>query len=169
MFVIHGVYHFWPKRVGFRNDYCLGCAKPRRSIATRTFDVGHIFWIPLIPVGYWKHWKCTECGRDPHVHVRTRRSFKWLGLAVLLLLSGIFWFGAEDPVQAPTWFLRIAPLVGAVFLLVQLLRTPAEPSLKQRLAEIASAADTLCPFCQTPLTVGSGARWTCAGCGVERY
>ena len=78
MLIIHGVYHLWPKRVGFRNDYCLGCDKPRRSFAVRTFDVGHLFWIPILPVGLWKHWKCSECGRDPHVHVRTRRSFNWV-------------------------------------------------------------------------------------------
>jgi hypothetical protein len=40
MFIVYGSYHFWPKKVGFRDDYCLGCQAPRRSIAIRTLDVG---------------------------------------------------------------------------------------------------------------------------------
>ena len=51
MFVIHGAYHFWPKRVAFRNDYCFTCGQACRAVAIRTFDVGHIFWIPILPVG----------------------------------------------------------------------------------------------------------------------
>src|ERR1700686_3493787 len=47
MLIIRGSYHFWPKRVAFRNDYCLRCQAPRRSIAIRTFDVGHLFWNPI--------------------------------------------------------------------------------------------------------------------------
>ena len=48
MFIVSGAYHFWPKRVAFRDDYCLTCQAPRRSIAVRTFDVGYIYWIPFL-------------------------------------------------------------------------------------------------------------------------
>jgi hypothetical protein len=168
MFLIHGSYHWWPKRVGFRNDYCLSCEAPRRAIATRTFDVGHIFWVPLIPVGFWKHWSCTVCRRDPHARTKAPRTFKWIGLICLLILSAMFWTVPVDPeVSILAWILRIAPLAGAAALLFQVLLDSKEPSLRERLATIPPATDSACPFCATPLMAGE--RWSCPGCGVVRY
>ena len=80
MLIVRGSYHFWPKRVAFRNDYCLRCQAPRRSIAIRTFDVRHLFWIPILPVGFWKRWQCEVCGQAPHIYPKVRRFFKWVGL-----------------------------------------------------------------------------------------
>ena len=169
MLIVYGAYHFWPKRVGFRNDYCLGCDKPRRSWAMRTFDVGHVFWVPILPVGYWKHWKCSECGRDPHVHVRTRRPFKWVGFGCLLLLTVMFWLTPVGGNDAFSWVFRIGAPAGATLLLMHLLRTPTEPSLKDHLAQIRPAADLVCPFCSTPLVASSGGPWACPACGCVRY
>jgi len=169
MFIVTGAYHFWPKRVAFRNDYCLTCHAPRRSTAVRTVDVGHIFWIPILPVGLWKHWKCDVCGQDPHVNPKTRRSFKWAGLVCLIFFSLVFWMQPIESDFALSWFFRIAASTGAILLLLHLLRTPSEPSLKQRLATIPHAADVVCPFCQTPLVAGTSARWSCPACGAVRY
>jgi len=170
MFIIHGVYHFWPKRVAFRNDFCLSCEAPRRAIATRTFDVGHVFWIPFLPVGFWKHWTCSVCRRDPHVNTKTRRSFKWAGLVILVLVSAALWGVPLDPdVEVYTWIARIAAPVGAILVLNHLRRTPKEPSLRERLATIPPADDAMCPFCAQPMISGAGTRWSCSGCGAERY
>jgi hypothetical protein len=170
MFIIHGAYHFWPKLDAFRNDYCLSCQAPRRSTAVRTFDVGHIFRIPLLPVGYGRHWKCTVCGRDPHISPKTRRPFLWTGLLCLVVVSVVLWatpagagFGVEG------WLLRIAAPAAAIFLFIYLLRVPREPSLRERLTAIPPAADAVCPFCSTPLVAGTGQRWSCPGCNAVRY
>lgn len=172
MFLIHGVYRWWPKRVGFRNDYCLSCEGPRRSIATRTFDVGHVFFVPLIPVGFWKHWACSACRRDPHRNPKARPFLKWVGFACLIILSLMFWsvpINSED-VAILGWILRIGPLVGAAALLFQILTRADEPSLRERLAEIAPAAtDSACPFCATPLMAGDGGQWSCPACRAVRY
>src|ERR1039458_1806615 len=53
MRIVRGAYHFRTKPVAFRDDYCLSCGAPRRSIAVRSVDVGHIFWIPILPVLFW--------------------------------------------------------------------------------------------------------------------
>lgn len=34
--IIHGMYRFRPKRIAFRNDYCLSCAQLQRSVQIRT-------------------------------------------------------------------------------------------------------------------------------------
>lgn len=168
MFIVTGAYHWWPKRVGFRNDYCLACAAERRAVRIRTFDAGHIFWIPVLPVGFWKHWYCTVCENDPHVNPKTRPFFKWAGVLILILLAIMAW---SEPVTADsvwfTWACRVgAPLV-AFLLLIHLLRSPKELSLKERLAAVQPAMDTICPFCDTPMVGGS--RWSCPSCGVVRY
>ncbi len=168
MFVIHGAYHFWPKRVAFRNDYCFTCGQACRAVAIRTFDVGHIFWIPILPVGFWKHWQCTFCGRDPHTRLRTRRSFKWAGLIALILVSVIFWAAPVTPEDvAITWIFRIVLPAGATMLLMRLLSTPKDTSLRQMRATVQPATDTVCPFCGTPLIAGS--RWSCPGSGAVKY
>ena len=117
MLIVYGAYHFRPKRIAFRNDYCLTCGEACRSVQIRTFDVGHIFWIPVLPVGFWKRWVCTACGHQPHVSPKTRRFFKWAGLFVLLFLSVMSWV---EPVErnfaAFTWICRIGASLGAAFL-----------------------------------------------------
>jgi hypothetical protein len=169
MLIVAGAYHFWPKRVAFRNDYCLSCQAPRRSIAVRTFDVGHLYWIPILPVGFWRHWKCNVCNRDPHVNPKTRRSFLWAGLLCLVAVSVAFWDPSVADLGAGVWIPRIGAPAAAIALFIYLLRAPRATSLRERLAAIPPAADAVCPFCSTPLLSGTGARWSCPGCGAERY
>lgn len=167
--IVVGVYHFRPKRLAFHNDYCLSCEGARRAAQIRTFEVGHLFWIPLLPLGFWKRWHCTVCGHQPHVNRKTRRSFKWAGLFALLIASLLFW--AEPPPAdfvTGGWILRIAAPLGAVLLLAHLLRTPRDPSLKEKLAAILPAADTACPFCGAQLLI-LGSQCSCPVCGVVRY
>lgn len=154
--------------MAFRNDYCLACGEARRAVQVRTFDVGHIYWIPILPAGFWKHWQCTVCGRDPRVNTKTRRGFKWAGLFILLLFSAAFWAMPVMPdFVAGTWIFRIAAPLGAILTVAHLLGTRNEPSLKARLASIQPAADTVCPFCGTPLLMlASGC--SCPVCGVVR-
>ena len=168
MLIIHGMYNFGPKRLAFRNDYCLSCEQPRRSVQLRTFDVWHLFWIPLLPLGFWKRWRCTECGRLPHVNPKTRRPFKWAGLFVLLVFSTAFWAMPVDPESvALIWVIRIGAPLGAILTIVHLLRTPKDPSLKERLNAIQHASDTTCPFCGAQLLMLASS-CSCPVCGVVR-
>ena len=52
MLLVNGLYHFRPTRVAFRNDFCMSCHLPRRSVQIRTFDVWHLFRIPILPLGF---------------------------------------------------------------------------------------------------------------------
>ncbi len=167
LFIVYGVYHWKTKRVAFRNNYCLVCGEARRAVQVRTFDVGHIFWIPILPAGFWKRWVCTVCGRDPHVTTKTRRGFKWAGLFILVLFAAASWIVPDDPDAVPVfWGLRIAA-VGAILTLMHLLRTKKEATLKEKLATIRPAADTVCPFYGAQLlTLGS--QCSCQVCGVVR-
>ena len=170
MLIVRGAYHFWPKRVAFRNDYCVTCRDQRRAVAVRTFDVGHVFGVPLLPVGFWRHWQCSECGRKPHSSSRLRKRILWSGMMALISLSVLFWrVPADSDFAIGAWICRIAAPAGAVFLAVQLFRMLRRPSLRKSLAKVTPAADTVCPFCATPLVTGFGERWSCPACGVVRY
>ncbi len=59
--IVFGVYHWRAKRLAFRNDYCLACGEVRRSVQLRTFDVGHIFWIPILPGAALSGRDCLFC------------------------------------------------------------------------------------------------------------
>jgi hypothetical protein len=168
MLLIHGVYRWWPKRLAFRNDYCLSCEQPRRSVQIRTFDVWHIYWIPILPVGFWKRWFCTTCGRQPHASRKTRRPFKWAGLFVLLFFSAISWAVPLTPDTATwIWILRIGSPAGAVWLVFHLRKTPKDPSLKEKLATVPPTSDTVCPFCGSQLLM-LASKCSCPVCGLVR-
>lgn len=168
MLLIHGLYRFRTRRVAFRNDYCLVCKQPARSVQFRTFDAWHLFWIPLIPLGFRKRWLCTVCGREPRLYPGTRRGFKWVGFFLLLLIAPVFWIEPLTPdILIFGWVVRIGAPIGAVLTLNHLLRTPKDPSLKERLATIPPASDTVCPFCaSTLITLASGC--SCPTCGIQR-
>jgi len=167
MLIISGLYRFRARRLAFRNDYCFFCAGPCRAVQIRTFDVWHIFWIPLLPLGFWKRWFCTFCGHQPHSPTKTRRPFKWAGFAVLVVLSILFWGAPTSPdFYIGSWISRIGAPIGAVLLLVHLIYTPKELTLKQSLQSIRPADDTVCPFCGTQLILGP--RCSCPLCGVVR-
>lgn len=167
MVIVHGIYHFRPRPVAFRNDYCLACQRTRRAVQVRSFDVGYIYWVPLLPLGFWKRWVCTVCSRNPHAHIGTRRPFKWLGLLALVTLALVFWLGPVDPSDAVMWWLiRVAAPLGAILLLWHLLSTPKDPTLSERLATVPAATDIVCPFCGTQLLISS--QCSCPTCGVIR-
>ncbi len=168
MLITGGVYHFRPKRIAFRNDYCLACEQPRASVRMCTLDVVHIFWIPVFPLGIWKRWICAACGREVNVAVKTRRSFKWAGVAVLIFLGSISWFAPIEPdSRIMIWVLRIGGPLGALLTLIYLLRTPSNPSWKERFKMVPPTTNSVCPFCNTPLLTLNG-KVSCPACGVVR-
>jgi hypothetical protein len=161
MQIVRGAYHYRGKPVGFRNDYCVSCRAPRRSIAIRSFDVGHVFWIPILPVGFWRHWVCSVCGRKPHS--KARRLFQWSGLYSLIGGSVLFWgLPVDSEFVFGSWIGRLVAPAGAIFLVIRLLRTATPLSLRP-------TADTVCPFCSIPLVAGTGNRWSCPACNAVQY
>jgi hypothetical protein len=169
MIIVHGIYRFKPKRVAFRNDFCLTCKQPRRAQQIRTFDVVHLYWIPLIPLGLRKPWFCLTCGKRPYDAPGTSRVFKWIGLVLLILFTPLFLLMPPDP-KIPTavmWLLRVAPPIGAVLTVMHLMKTPKDLRRKEELAKVPLANDTACPFCGTHLLLMMS-QTSCPKCGVVR-
>ncbi len=172
MLVLHGKYFLGRRVVGFRNDFCIACNTPRLAYQHRTFDLLHIFFIPLLPLGFWRRWHCSVCGNDPHANVRTRTSFKWVGTILLGLIAVLFWtvpIDQEMSGEDAIYFQVIkygAPVVFAIALFLTI-RGKRAPNLKEKLLMIQPAHDTTCPLCGTMLAPRDDS-WQCLECGIRR-
>jgi len=167
LLIIHGTYSFKRRIVAFRDDYCLGCSAPRVAYLHRTFDVWHLFYIPLLPLGFWKKWKCATCGKDPHTPIGTRYAFKWAGIVVLAILSATCWLiPIEKGDEAFDWSARIGFPIAFMFTLWVTLHSKRDENLKDKIAEIRSSTTKNCPRCGSPVPPLD--KWHCFNCGIER-
>jgi hypothetical protein len=164
--ILHGMYSFKRKIVAYRNDFCLSCAAPRRAYQARSFDTLHLFFVPVLPLGFWRHWKCSVCGRNPHVNPHTRKSFKWAGVVVLAIFAVAAWGAPEEESSAIVWVMRIGFPIAFVVALLLTLKSKPDLRLAEKLNEISPAQESHCPLCHGVLVIGP--RWRCSNCGVER-
>ena len=170
MLIVHGFYRWWRKLVAYRNDYCLNCAAERVAFQHRTFDVLHVFWLPIVPLGLWKRWHCAVCGQDPHGSTRTRKSLKWVGVVCLALFSLAPWGVStrekrDDEVFV--WAVRLLGPVATVWPAWATLKSPPDVVLKDRLRGVAPSMDATCPLCKVTLFPSEPA-WRCPQCGLQR-
>lgn len=170
MVIVHGRY-FWRRRiVAYRNDFCLSCNMERVAWQHRTFDVLHVFWVPILPLGFWKRWHCDACGRDPHSNPGTRKGFKWAGVAVLALISLSGWVvsSTEQPDDiAFIWAMRLGGPIATIWAAWATLKSGADIDLADTLRRVQPISDTNCPLCRVSL-YQSGAGWQCPKCGIRR-
>ncbi|HXU34417.1 MAG TPA: hypothetical protein VN851_27905 [Thermoanaerobaculia bacterium] len=167
MLIIHGTYHWKPKRIAFRNDYCRKCEAERLSVLVRTIDVLHVFWIPILPLGVWSRWFCRTCGGRPHEVTRTRRGFKIAGAVILALMSAVTWVPMPDAKDdmAMIWALRIGLPLATALAIRSAVRHRPEPDFKRRLAEVRPFEGWQCPLCGGQLM--NLPKWHCLNCGAE--
>ena len=170
MLIVHGFYRWWRKLVAYRNDYCLTCAAERVAFQHRTFDVLHVFWLPVVPLGLWKRWHCAVCGQDPHASSRTRKSLKWVGVVCLALFSLAPWGVStrekrDDEVFV--WVVRLLGPVATVWAAWATLKSPPDVALKDRLRGVPPSMDATCPLCKVTLFPSEPA-WHCPQCGLQR-
>ena len=94
--VIFGAYKVARKQVAFANSFCRKCEKPIVAFQWRYFLLGHLFFIPLLPLGFRREWLCPQCGERPLQRHQTSRLIKWSGafafglLSVMLALGSFF-------------------------------------------------------------------------------
>jgi hypothetical protein len=164
---IRGTYHFARKLVGFRPDFCLACRRDSVALETRSFDAWHLFWIPLVPLGFQRHWQCSNCKGNPRP-VRTSGGSKRLGIPVFLLAGIAMWaVPAVGPDANVTWIMRIGFPALAVWLAWSLRRDRRDDTaLRDRLRRVPAVGEH-CPICRGRLALANPRR--CTACGaVER-
>jgi ribosomal protein S27AE len=168
MIIWHGLYSFRRKLVAFRNDFCLRCGVPRLAYRHRTFDVIHILFVPLLPLGFWKRWYCGTCGRNPHAAGRTRLPYKIAAAVVLGAITVVLFLEPTGSHHVGAmWFIR--GFYGIPFLLtcIWIARSKPDPHLAELLLAVQPSSTTSCPLCGVGLAPGQDA-WRCPRCGMER-
>jgi hypothetical protein len=171
VFIHFGLYHFRPRKVAFRNDYCLVCNKPRRAYLVRTLDVAHLFWVPLLPLGFRKRWVCSGCGLGIAASVKARRGFLFFLQALMVLGTAAVWVAPlqqESPEdQKWFWFFRVIFPVGTGLVIFAVHRNRRDPVYQQVMRNgVSPATDPQCPLDGNPLICTS--TWRCPKCGIER-
>lgn len=169
--ILYGLYRWFPKTVAYRADFCLACDAERLALRIRTVDFLWIFWIPVLPVGLWRRWYCSQCGNPPHRVVKTRRGFKLAAALLFLFFAAIFWISPAAELEpeisaAEVWGLRVGTLVLSIPLFWWALRSGTEPTLEQRLVTVQPLEVTECPICGHGLQLLRG-QALCRSCGAE--
>lgn len=147
-----GIYHWRPRVVAFRNDFCRACDLPRVAFRVRTFAALHVFWVPLLPLGFWRRWCCSRCGASPHRLLRTRPGFKIAGALCLVLLSLAAWLvPGERESPALVWGMRVGWPALLALTLVSIVRHRPEAGLGDLLLAVTPFEGTRCPACDGEL------------------
>jgi hypothetical protein len=149
--LLHGHYEFRTRRAVCRNDYCTQCQRAAFTEGFRSLCVIHIFFIPLIPLGFVTDWRCTSCGKDPLSRRPLPRPLAWAGLAFSLfaLIAAFAAPGIQDE-----WEERL--LMAAIFGVFALLTTWSLLSKKRaRYEALRRRVEPLktddCPYCHAPM------------------
>jgi hypothetical protein len=165
MFIVTGTYRFAPKLVAYRNDWCNHCNFAVLSQQWRSFYVGHVYWIPFLPLGFYKTWRCKICGNDPRERTRTAVGIIVAGLLTFSLGFLITFAVPHSGDEAIlVWGLRL--LFGSLALaFAYWLRSRLKESPPERIVEPLRNDD--CLICGGRMT--DYPRWHCVDCGVIRH
>ncbi len=166
--IVHGVYHWKRRLVGFRNDYCIRCDAIKLALQQQTVDVLHVLFVPILPLGVWKRWRCATCGSDPHARVRTYRSVKWAGTMLLGFITGVGWMASTDGYRGDggcVWSLRIGGALAFALALRSTIKSPPDADLATRLRAVPPLDHSVCGICGGSLA-SVGAELKCSKCGA---
>jgi hypothetical protein len=163
LFYPYGIYKFVPRTVAYRNDFCLTCAAPRSAYCVKAFYCVHLFYIPLLPLGYWRAWHCSKCSKNPHFYPGTS-SLKPLMLFALALFAAVAWFVPDPDVY--TWAGRLLLTLALAMSLWYIRQEKTPASMRDVLKQVHPASEVECAVCGGPLIVAESRR--CAECDAER-
>jgi hypothetical protein len=166
MFIHHGTYRFAPRVVGYRNDWCNHCDRPVLALQRRWFYVGHLFWIPVLPLGFQATWHCEVCTRNPRERLRTSTGIIVAGLFTFCLTFVILIFVPyHDEEAAVVWGMRFA-FGSFAFVFALWLASRLKQDLPQH-KYVEPLRNDRCLVCGGRMT--DYPRCHCVDCGVIRY
>ncbi|GMV81678.1 MAG: hypothetical protein AMXMBFR7_28620 [Planctomycetota bacterium] len=118
MLIFYGIHEFSKKVTDKAQVFCKTCQTKVDALEHQSFNMAHLFFIPLIPLGTKKVWICPECGNDPHCRTRTSRAKKILLCILGLPMLGAIWFVEGKPEDTGSmWGVRAVFTVGYLILL----------------------------------------------------
>jgi len=173
MLILFGTHRFNTKKVYARKDFCNACKSECLTEQFASFDCGHIFFIPLLPLGTRKRWRCSLCGKDPHARHETSKPLRIIGLFILpifctaplaVVLDGHM---RKDPGDVQASYIMAAAFGAAWLYLVYLtfFKKSSGVSDEERRALVTPLATDICLYCRGPLATQPTCH--CPACGVQ--
>jgi hypothetical protein len=150
MVLLNGLYRFGKRRSACKNAYCTHCQEATFVEGFRSFHCIHVYFIPLIPLGFMTDWRCTVCGNDPAGKRPMAGALAIAGLGAGVLGLAITFLIPYDPTEPATkwWMGGIFGLLtgGMTFILLK-----GNRSEYLKLKEAVRPLDhDFCPYCNTP-------------------
>jgi fatty acid desaturase len=176
MIYIYGFYRFAQKQIGYRNDFCLTCKTECLAQQWRSFNCGHLFFIPILPFGVFKRWLCPICKLNPHTPPSSK-GYKVLvttlvGIIVaLILLTLVLNYTSppkpDDPPREMGAIWIMAAIFGTVFgfLVRWTMHHVPSPDLPEKLRQLKPASRDVCAYCNAKLSSEA----FCEACQLQRY
>jgi len=152
MLILHGHYKFRKRKVSCRNDYCTICNRDEFTEGIRSFRVIHIFFIPLIPIGFATEWRCTSCGKDPFSRRPISRGLAITGFVLSLSLLAVsvaaLW---EERRNNPGGLCIVLVMLGGLaFVTANSLSGKRRSEYLARRKAVMPLRTDVCPYCATP-------------------
>jgi hypothetical protein len=145
--IVTGAYFWGKRRVAFRNDYCTVCERLTLAEGIRSFVMGHIYWIPLLPLGFHRRWFCTLCHHETNERRPTSPLILWLALFTAILVvvvMGGAWFRGSEKGMGPPFAIGLVFLAACIF---GLFRSRRDKFSQARKGVVPLPHDA-CPLCK---------------------
>ena len=175
-----GVYWLGTKLRAYRADYCSRCNRSVVAVQYRFFNVLHLFFVPLVPLGFSHAWQCCACGKAPPPAPRSLAAFLVLFVCLLVLIPaglivavGFYALAiSPGPVRPGAWPMLLAALaltIGIGFALTALQRHQLNRARALRRAKIVPLSGAHCLICEGNLQSLAANTHRCLKCGVLRF
>lgn len=166
MIIIHGLYRFGRRKVAVRKDFCNSCRLEGTAEQWQSFNCVHIFWIPLIPLGTKRLWKCPNCGEDPRKENRMAPVLRFILLVGLSIILSALWMDRhpQNPPDQTTYGMT-AVLAGIWLWLLYGAFKRSTPEYEDRRNALFQLSTDDCLYCHAPLTQNPYPH--CQPCGIR--
>ena len=152
MLILHGHYRFRTRKYSCRNDYCTQCKRTTFTEGFRSFRMLHLFFIPLIPLGFFTDWRCTSCGNNPLGRRPLPRGLALTGFALFnLALIGVLFFIPWKASDTKTKWIMAAMLGGLVIITANSLVGKERARYMAIRKAVTPLRTDVCPYCTTPM------------------
>ena len=167
MILFYGIKKLRKKKVGYGKDHCNACEQEALVEKWRWFNWFHIFWIPLIPLGYGHNWMCTLCDQDANARYKTD-IYRKVFISVVLFAIALLMFqpGVIDSLEYGliVKILSILFFLASVVWVIKHKKLPSKDTYRQNITPVDVS---ICAYCNNPLSMSP--TLSCISCKAQVF
>jgi len=167
MFFIFGLRKFGIKKVAYGKDFCNSCENEAVVDKFRWFSWIHLFFIPLIPLGYQYNYSCTICTNDPNAVIQTAL---WQKVIVASVFAGLNWLLYQSGIAEDLSYqvlLKVFTMLALCASIYWIYAGSKKPSKKERRKHLTPVNQETCEKCEGVIVHAKVSR--CTRCKLEVF